>query len=142
MAYTTLALLRRYIPDHIIEQLSDDDGIGEINEDVVNEMIDQAQTMIDGFCRGRYPVEMDDADVPEMIQDICTKLTAYKLYGRRLVTTLPETISKDYKYSIDMLRQIQSGKISPWPATNEPVIFKTNKTSSNRTYDSDVWSTY
>ncbi|RLJ09033.1 MAG: hypothetical protein DRP15_04300 [Candidatus Aenigmatarchaeota archaeon] len=142
MAYTTLALLKRYMPENKIMELTDDDGIDEISEEIVNEMIDQAQTIIDSYCRGRYPVDMSDDDVPELIQDIATKLTAYKLYARRLITTLPETLSRDYKYCIDMLKQIQSGKINPWPIANNPVIFWSNKTSSDKIYTRALLNTY
>ena len=38
MAYTTLALLKRYMPENKIMELTDDDGIDEISEEIVNEM--------------------------------------------------------------------------------------------------------
>ena len=142
MAYTDLSNLKKYIPSHVIEQLTDDDVIGEIQIEVVNEAIAHAQVVIDGYLRGRYPADMDDADVPELITDIATKLTGYNLYARKLITTLPETINKDYRYCIDTLKMIQSGKINPFPVADEPVIFKSNKTSSNKVYTSAVWDTY
>jgi len=142
MGYCSLTDLKKYMPANIIEQLTDDDGIGEINEEVVNNAISQAQVTIDGFCRGRYPAEMSDSDVPDMINDICTKLTAYILYQRRLITTLPETIKDGYKYSISTLKQIQSGAISPWPVASNPVVFKSDKTSSDRIFSRTVWDSY
>ncbi len=130
------------MPAQVIEQLTDDDVIGEINTEIVNEAIAAAQETIDGFVRGRYPADMDDDDVPEQITDICTKLTAYNLYRRTLAETLPEPIRIDYKYCMSQLKLIQEGKINPWPVASEPVIFKTNKTSSDRIYTSTVWAGY
>lgn len=140
--YSNLTILKSYLPSSTIEQLTDDDNIGEIQDDIVNEAIANAQVTIDGYCRGRYPADMDDDDVPDLITDITTKLTAYNLYRRRLITTLPETISKDYAFCLTTMRAIQSGKISPWPAADEPVIIKTNKTAASTIYNQAVWDTF
>lgn len=140
--YCSLTDLKKYMPSKVIERLSDDEGVGEIQTEVVDEAISKAQTTIDGFVRGRYPDEMADVNVPDMINDICVKLAAYNLYARTLITTLPDTISKDYQYCIMMLKQIQSGKISPWAVADNPVIFKSNKDSDDKIYTSTVWETY
>jgi len=142
MAYSDLQDLLKYMPRKVIEQLTDDDNIGDINEEIVDDIISQSDNLIDSFCRGRYPVEMDDADVPDMINDLSVKLTAYKLYARRLITTLPETIAKDYQYCMTQLKAIQSGKLSPWPVASNPVVFVTNKTSTDKIYNSTVLDTY
>lgn len=140
--YTTLTNLKKYLPGNVIEQLTDDAGVGEIQGEIVDEAIANAQVTIDAYCRGRYPSEMDDDDVPDLIVDIATKLTAYNLYSRRLITTLPDTITNDYKYCISMLKQIQSGKINPWPAADEPIVFVSNCDSTSRIFNSTVWDTY
>jgi len=130
------------MPPETIRQLTDDSGSGVIDEDIVDEMIDQAQKFIDGFLQGRYPADMDDADVPEMISDICVKLTAYNLYRRKLQLTLPETISKDYSMCVKLLNKIQEGKISPFPSSDEPTVVITNKATTDRDYTSTVWAKY
>jgi phage gp36-like protein len=142
MAYTNITNLRKYMPPETIRQLTDDSGSGVIDTDIVDEMIDQAQKFIDGFLQGRYPADMDDADVPAMITDICTKLTAYNLYRRKLQLTLPETISKDYSLCVKTLNKIQEGKISPFPTANEPAVIVGNKVATDRDYTSTVWDTY
>jgi phage gp36-like protein len=53
-----------------------------------NDLINKSDAMIDSFMRGRYPVDLEFSDVPDIISDISTKLTAYKLYGRKLILTL------------------------------------------------------
>ena len=130
------------MPQQVIEQLTDDDGVGEIQTEVVDDAINQADNLIDGFCRGRYPADMDDADVPELINDLSVKLTAYKLYSRKLITTLPDTISKDYQYCMMQLKAIQSGKLSPWPVASNPTVFVTNKASTDKIYTDAQWGTY
>ena len=142
MAYTNLVNLKKYMPPEIIRQLTDDSGSGQIDTDIVDEMIDSAQKFIDVFLSGRYPADMDDADVPEMITDICTKLTAYNLYRRKLQLTLPETISKDYAMCITILKKIQAGKLTPFPVASEPTVVVGNKTATSKDYTSTVWDTY
>ena len=130
------------MPPEIIRQLTDDSGSGVIDEAIVDELIDMAQKFIDGFLQGRYPADMDDEDVPAMITDICTKVTAYNLYRRKLQLTLPETIVEDYKFAVKQLTKIQEGKISPFVTASEPAVVVTNKTSLTRDYTSTVWDTY
>lgn len=142
MAYTSLAELKKYMPATQIEQLTDDHGTGSIVTEIVDEAIAQAQKLIDAHLKGRYPDDIADVDVPALIQDIATKLTAYNLYRRKLFETLPESISKDYKYCIKTLEKIQAGKLTPFPEADEPTVIKTNKTSASRIYDSTLWATY
>lgn len=142
MAYTSLIELKKYMPATIIQQLTDDHGAGQIAVEIVTDAISQAEKMIDGFLRGRYPAEIATDDVPDLIQDIATKLTAYNLYRRKLQTTLPEAISKDYKFCLETLKRIQDGKLTPFESVSEPAVILTNKTSDDRTYTPAVWATY
>jgi phage gp36-like protein len=142
MSYTSLVELKKYMPSETILQLTDDANVGSIEEEIVDEAISQAQVMIDGYLKGRYPDDIADADVPALIQDIATKIAAYNLYRRKLATTLPEALSTDYKYAISVLKDIQSGKITPFPVADEPVVIKSNKTSDSKYYNTDKWGTY
>lgn len=142
MAYTDLNSLKYLIGADTVRQLTDDNGTGSIDNNTVTEHIDISQKLIDGYLRGRYDVEMSDEDVPELIKDACTKLTAYSLYRRKQKLTMPETVMKDYKDSINFLKDIQKGKISPFDSDGEPTIIKTNKLSTDRIYTSTLWATY
>ncbi|MCG7851453.1 MAG: DUF1320 domain-containing protein [Methanosarcinaceae archaeon] len=143
MAYSNIDDLKKYMRADIIRQLTDDNNTGEIDELVVDDVILQADTMIDSFLRGRYPVEITVVeDVPAMICDLSTKLAAYNLYRRNLILTLPESIAKDYKFCVDMLKQIQVGTISPFPSASEPAIFVTNKVAADKQYSPEKWATY
>jgi len=142
MAYTTLANLKKHIPAKQIEQLTDDHGTGSIVQEVVDDSIATAQEEIDGYMKGRYPDDIEDSDLPPMIIDIATKLSAYNLYARKLNATMPAAIEMKYKNAIKQLEKIQAGKISPFPEADEPTVIKSNKTATDRTYTSDVWATY
>jgi phage gp36-like protein len=140
--YSTISDLKKYMEPEIIRQLTDDNNTGEIDTKIVYDCINQADNLIDSFLRGRYPADMDFADVPGLISDISTKLAAYNLYRRKMQLTLPETISKDYKFCVDMLRDIQSGKVSPFPILSEPTIILTNKKAADKQYSPTLWGTY
>ena len=142
MAYCSLEDLKKYLPSQVIEELTDDDGLGEIQEEIVDQAIADAQVIIDGYCRGRYPDTMTDADVPAMITGIAVKMTAYNLYSRRLDLTKPETITKDYQFSLSTLTKIQAGKINPWPVASNPTVFITNKDDDDRVFTPTVWESY
>lgn len=142
MAYTTLVELKKFLPEHIIVDLTDDYNTNTIEGEITDEAIAQAQTTIDTYMRGRYPNEISDADVPDFIQDMATKIAVYNLYRRKLDLTMPDTINDDYKDTLKMLRDIQSGKLTPFPAADEPVIIVSNKTSDSRTYSSSVLDSY
>jgi phage gp36-like protein len=137
--YSDLIALKKYMPEQVILQLSDDNNVGSICEEIVDDAIGQGQRFIDGYLRGRYPAGMADADVPDLIKDICTTLACYNLYRRKLQTTLPEALSKEYSTAIQTLKDIQSGKITPFPTASEPVVI-VHRTKS-KVYTDDVLGT-
>lgn len=142
MAYTNLTNLKKFMPSVTIEQLTDDNGVGEIQTEIIDDAISTAQQLIDGFMKGRYPDDIDDDDVPELITDIATKLTAFNLYRRTLATTLPEPIKMEYQTCMKQLKAIQEGKLSPFPAISEPEIFVSNKDSDSRIFNEALWDKY
>lgn len=142
MAYTDLVNIKKRLPAHIIEQLTDDHGTGSVVTEIVDDAIATAQEEIDGYLKGRYPDDIADDDVPAMITDIATSLSVYNLYARKIELTMPDSIQLKYKNAIKQLERIQAGKISPFPEANEPTVIRSNKTVDSKTYDSDLWATY
>lgn len=142
MAYSTIEDLKKIMRESEIIELTDDRNTGNVDTLVVDDAIAQADALIDSFMRGRYPAEIPEGEVPAMISDISTKLAAYNLYGRGTMLTLPESIKDGYKWCTKILLKIQDGTISPFPAVNEPLIIKTNKTAESKIYNDAVWSTY
>lgn len=142
MPYSTLEDLKKYMPEKQLIELSDDAQTGDIDEEIINDAINQADNLIDAYMRGRYPADMSDADVPEFIADLSTKLAAYNLFRRALALTVPDPVMADYKTSVQMLKDIQAGKVTPFAAVKEPVTLRTNKTSSSKIYKSSTWDKY
>jgi phage gp36-like protein len=124
-AYCTLIDLKNYMPRDVIQQLSDDESTDEIDQDKVDFCVKQASDLIDGYVRGRFPVPI--VSVPDMIVDVCVKLTVYFLYKRSLMVTLPDPVKNDYDFAIMILRDIQKGRVSPFEIAQNPTWFASNK---------------
>lgn len=129
------------MPEKQLIELTDDAQTGSVDEEVANDAIEQADSHIDVYMRGRYPADIGTG-VPEFIRDLSTKLAAYNLFRRALALTVPDPVMVDYKSSLQMLKDIQSGKISPFPKAKEPSVIRTNKTASSKVYSNSSWDNY
>lgn len=125
--YTDLVSLKNYLPATVLLQLTDDSNADQIDNEKINFSIQQASDLIDSYLQGRFTLPL--TIVPAMISDICVKLTGYYLYKRVLPETLPETLIDDYKFSMGILRDIQKGRISPFPVAANPVWMVSNKSN-------------
>jgi phage gp36-like protein len=142
MAYVTIIELKKYLPEQTIMQLTDDENVGQICQEIVDEAIANAQALIDVYMRGRYPAEIADADVPPFIADMTAKVACYNLYRRKISLTMPEVITNEYKDCLSMLRDIQSGKVTPFPVVSEPTVIICNRTDVDKDFSESVWDTY
>lgn len=109
MPYCTLIDLKNLIPEDVIIQLTDDEGVGVVNEARVTEAIAQADAEIDSYCGVKYTVPF--TTVPDIVKKISVDLAIYNLYSRK-VEEIPATRSDRYKNAIRQLEGISSGKIS------------------------------
>ncbi|KWT77361.1 Mu-like prophage protein gp36 [Candidatus Magnetominusculus xianensis] len=88
--------------------------------------------------RGRYAVPL--SPTPGLIRGISVDITVFKLYERRFVTEIPESIQRRYDNAIRQLREIRSGTISldiDIPAADTG-YYAGNKTSSDREFSKAV----
>jgi len=126
MSYSTLTQLKDYIPAATIQMLTDDNNeLNDIDIEKVTYCQAQADDLIDSYLRGRYPAPIT-GPVPVMISELSVKLTAFYLYKRSLLLTLPEAMKDDYQYCMSILRDIQRGRISPFEIKDNPTWFKSN----------------
>jgi phage gp36-like protein len=142
MAYCTLTDLKNTIPEEQLKQLSDDSDVDTIDVEKVTESIRKADTVIDGYCRGRYSVPL--VTVPEAIRNVSIGLSLYYLFSRSLMLTMPDSIKEMYAEAMRVLKDIQAGRFSPFEATEEPAFFGTNKVDTDNvtaTLTSD-WEAY
>ncbi|MCK9372580.1 MAG: DUF1320 domain-containing protein [Sulfuricurvum sp.] len=141
MAYCTLSDITSTITADDVQRLTDDEGIGAIITSRVDEAITKATGMVLAFTGGTV---LDP--VPEIIRQISVELSIYHLYKRRFAENMPESIDKGYSRSIDLLKQIQSGKMSVGaPEAEQAVVsgqYATNKTSDDRQFGKSTLAGY
>ncbi|HSA05682.1 MAG TPA: DUF1320 domain-containing protein [Candidatus Gastranaerophilales bacterium] len=108
--YCILDDIKKQVQETTLIEITDDSLSGQINEDVVNETILYADTLIDGYLRGRYTLPL--STLPEIIKVIAIDLSIYRLYSRRFHTDMPDSINDKYKNATKLLEQIQKGVVS------------------------------
>jgi len=108
MAYSTLDDLLKQIDERKVIQLTDDEGLGLINVERVEEAIAGADAVIDGYVGTRHPVPLNP--VQPMIRSVSVTIAIYKLYSRS--DLVPETRSKDLANAIRFLELVAKGELS------------------------------
>ncbi len=142
MIYCTLDDILAKIPRQNLLQLTDDEGVGDINQDRVNAAITEAQTVIDGFLTSRY--EMPLTSVPALINHLAVDLAIYSIYSRRMETDMPPAMQDRHDSAMKLLLQIQKGVVQLGIETTQsaPGDYKTNKTPLDRVFTSDRMDKY
>lgn len=107
MSYTTLQnLTNRYGTDMLIG-LTDraDIPTGQIDTDVVDRALDNADALINGFLAARIALPM--ADTPALVKTLAEEIAIYKLHNGHV----PPMIEADYKMALKSLESIARGLI-------------------------------
>lgn len=137
--YSDLVNLKNFIPSIVIQQLTDDNDVDRIDVDKMNFALRQATDVIDGYLRGRYTVPL--TTVPSLISDLCTKLAVYFLIQRSLIITMPDSVKDQYTTCIDLLKEMQRGRVNAFEAVSEPAFFKTNKETTDQLFTTSPTTT-
>ena len=98
--YCTLDDIKKQLQETTLIEITDDNLSGQINTDVVDETTLYADTLIDGYLRGRYTLPLQS--IPEIVRVLATDLSIYRLYSRRFHTDMPDSINDKYKNSIKL----------------------------------------
>lgn len=115
--YGNLEDLKKEISEEELIQLTDDAGIGEIDQNVINKCGANSDSEINGYLATRYALPLDST--PDLVNSIWVDLTIYRLHLRRHV------VSEDAKERRDNARRqlkfIAEGKVTLGvPAEEEP----------------------
>lgn len=141
MAFCSIEDITSTVTQDDVLQLTDDEDSGVINTSRVDEAIAKADGLILAFTGSNIPDH-----VPEIIRQISVELSIYHLYKRRFASNMPESIDKGYSRSMDLLKQIQGGKISIGSIEADQAVtsgqYQTNKTKPDRMFGSDVLAGY
>lgn len=104
MAYVTEQdLVDRFGEDELI-QLTDRNGTGAVDQDVLLRAIDDAQAEVDSYLSTRYAVPL--TPVPTVLALHAANVVRYRLYEDGAT----EEVEKRYKQSIAWLKDVSSGR--------------------------------
>ncbi len=146
MPYTTLEQLQTIIPAQELANLTNDDRMtNEIKVEVVNSAIVYADELINAYLRNKYKLPLKS--VPQIITNISTDITAFRLYSRR-PQKLPEHIKNRYDEAIKILTNIKKEEMILDLPSEHPEIevtppsqmVVTNKTSTSKKFNDSIWN--
>lgn len=141
--YSACADIEKLLPKETLIQLTDDEGVGTINNDRVGEAIVQADSEINSYCGGRYNVPF--AAVPAIVKKISVDIAIYNLYSRR-AEEMPQTRTDRYKNAVRQLELIAKGSISigidPAPPASTQNSNSVQAEGNERTFTKDSLKDY
>lgn len=112
MRYCSLADLQKAISAQTLIWLSNDDPEATAIEEITVEWaIGEAEQVIDGYIRERYPVPFEQT--PTLVKSWAVAIARHNLYCRRPDgQELPEAVVRTYKDALKMLELVRDRKIS------------------------------
>jgi phage gp36-like protein len=117
--YATKADIMEQLPEAELIGLTDDAGVGAVDDAIVDRSIADADATVDAYCQDRYPVPF--ASVPAIIRSISVDLAIYNLYSRRAVAEVPEVRKDRRKDALRFLEKVAEGKIKLGATDQTPV---------------------
>jgi phage gp36-like protein len=105
MPYITVDDLIMRLPLDRLIALTDDEGVGSVNQAVIDHAISTSSSEIDGYVGVRYKVPFD-APHP-VIQKLCQDLTIYYLHLR--LDRVTDDIKYLYDNAVRLLRDVSKG---------------------------------
>ena len=108
MPYCTQSDIEKQIPEDVLIELTDDDGIGSVVADVIDSAIADADEEIDAWVAMQYSLPF--AVTPRLILRMSVDLTICNLYARRPHLNIPESREKRCDDDRKLLKQIAAGK--------------------------------
>ncbi len=108
MPYCTQSDILRKLDEARLVQLTDDEGLGQVNAGRVEQAIADADALIDGYVGSRHAVPL--SPVPAIIKTYSVAIAVYFLYGRR--DRVPESRAQDYQDAVRFLELVAAGKVS------------------------------
>ncbi|TMO98721.1 DUF1320 domain-containing protein [Pseudoalteromonas sp. S3260] len=108
MAYATITAMQQRFGERELIYLSErEDGpVDVINTAVIEQAINDASDVINGYLAGRY--ELPLVTVPNLLEQFCCDIARYKLG----TNDVPEHVETRYKDAIKFLMSVAKGELS------------------------------
>lgn len=109
MAYCTQVDILDQISETELIALSDDESTGDINPDIVDRAIADADAEIDPYLMAKYTLPLTSG--LDIIRKLSVDIAIYNLFGRRS-NPMPENRDRRYNAAIAMLTHLAKGTIA------------------------------
>ena len=140
--YGTLEDLKKEISEEELIELTDDAGIGEIDQSVINEIGARSDGEINGYLAIRYKLPFETT--PDLIKRIWVDIVLYYLKLRRAVVS--DDVKERKSNANRQLKLVAEGKITLGvPAEEEPEEKDTTEVgvaTRDKRFDDDAWEGY
>lgn len=135
MAYCTEGDISKRLPETILIELTDDDGVDVVNLDVVDAAIADADEEVDAFLSMHYTLPFDTT--PALVKRMSADLAVCNLYARRDHLELPKQWADRCGATRRMLEKMAAGKLRldvPDPASSSDDGVETTTVKSDRVF--------
>lgn len=109
MSYTDYDRMKKAIPEQTLIELTDDPGLGVVDQEKIDGCIEAADSEIDGYIPEEFPLPL--VPVPRVITRISTVISIYNCFAR-YAGKIPETWATQYDNVVKLLEKIQTKKIN------------------------------
>lgn len=135
MAYCTQSDLQKRLPEQVLIQLTDDDGVGAIDEANLAACIADADEEIDASLSMHYTLPF--SATPAIVLRMSAELTVCYLYARRDYMDLPKQWAERCAACRRMLDRFADGRLRldvPDPATDSDNGVEISASRSDRVF--------
>lgn len=103
MNYATKIDFAKFFSDREALNLTDVDGAGEVNLDVLNNALSEASQEVDSYIGVRYPLPLPD--VPSVVKRATCDIARYRLYKDRPT----DEVKERFKSTVAWLKDVSNG---------------------------------
>ena len=108
MSYITIDDIRRRVDPAKLVQLTDDNKTGNVDEDMVQEFIVDAEGTVESYLRTRYTLPVP---ATPKVKSLCLDVVVFKLFERRPTSgDIFDARKRAYDQAISFLKDVQAGK--------------------------------
>lgn len=136
MAYIDQTILEKYLSRDELIRLTDDENVGDVSAERLQEAINAASNEFDNYVREIYDIGSFPSPLPNQLTQIICDITIYNLYKRRYRLDMPESIVNIYNLAISQLSKIAKGELQvDLPKKTTAGFIKINKTEVDRIFN-------
>lgn len=110
--YCTLEDLLKQVSEGVLIELTDDEGLGAVNQERVDRAVEDAAALIDSYASARYPTPLDP--VPGVLRKIAVDIALYNLFARRGYDedSADKAVLDRHKAALAFLQHLSKGLVS------------------------------